>query len=107
MTTRWRSDPAEAAIDINHDGNMFSFFYQSRLRFQRSNGGAVFDCEGLRGGCDGLSSHDGASRDFSYVNIRTAPHAGWTAADAPPGAAVYPCAGQIPANQPSPAHSGL
>src|SRR5258708_33578624 len=67
MTIRWRSDPAEAAIDINHDGNMFSFFYQSRLRFHRSDGGAVFDCEDLRPGCDALPSHDGAAREYTYV----------------------------------------
>src|SRR5258708_15238214 len=98
MTTRWRSDPAEAAIDINHDGNMFSFFYQSRLRFQRSNGGAVFYCEDLKAGRDGFTRPDRASRAFSYAHIETAPHTRGTAADAPTGTGHYPRTAPIPAN---------
>ena len=30
LTTRWREDPTEAAVDPNHDGNAFSFYYLSR-----------------------------------------------------------------------------
>ncbi|HXA41484.1 MAG TPA: hypothetical protein VNV65_01085 [Candidatus Solibacter sp.] len=104
-TTRWRSDPAEAAIDSNHDGNMFSFFYQSRLQFHRSSGG-VFDCEDLRAGCDGLTSRDGAAGDYSYVAIDTSPDSGCAAADAPTGTGIYPWTAQIPARQPAPAQSG-
>ena len=31
LTTRWRDDASEAGVDPHHDGNMFSFYYQSRL----------------------------------------------------------------------------
>ena len=31
LTERWREDPVEAAVDPNHDGNAFSFYYLSRL----------------------------------------------------------------------------
>src|SRR3954447_16096131 len=31
LTTRWRDDAAEAAVDPDRDGNLFSFYYRSRL----------------------------------------------------------------------------
>src|SRR3954447_24205863 len=31
LSNRWRHDAAEAAVDPNRDGNMFSFYYGSRL----------------------------------------------------------------------------
>jgi dienelactone hydrolase len=72
LTQRWRSDPVEAGIDPNHDGNAFSFYYYSRLDFHRAGGG-VYDCENLRDGCPGLipASQDGWSGDYSYIAIDT------------------------------------
>jgi dienelactone hydrolase len=74
LTQRWRSDPVEAGVDPNHDGNAFSFYYYSRLDFHLSNGQA-YDCENLRDGCAGLvpKSQDGWSGDYSYVSIDTTP----------------------------------
>ncbi len=105
MTTRWRNDSAEGAIDSNHDGNMFSFFYQSRLRFHRSTGGALFDCEDMRAGCDGLTNHDGFAGVYSYVTIDTAPDSGCASANAPTGTGIYPWTAKIPASQPAPTQS--
>ncbi len=39
LTQRWRADPVEAAVDPNHDGNAFSFYYYSRLDIHLSGGG--------------------------------------------------------------------
>jgi hypothetical protein len=80
MTNRWRSVPDEAAVDPHHDGNMFSFYYLSRLDIGLSGGGR-FDCEDMRTGCPGLVSDDGFAGDYSYVKIDTAP-------DGPPGPGV-------------------
>jgi hypothetical protein len=45
---RWRSDPVEAGVDPNHDGNAFSFYFYSRLDFGLAGGG-----------------------DYSYISIDT------------------------------------
>jgi hypothetical protein len=74
LTERWRSDPVEAKIDPNHDGNAFSFYYYSRLDIHLANG-KVWDCEDLRDGCAGMvpTSHDGYAGDYSYIKIDTTP----------------------------------
>jgi dienelactone hydrolase len=72
LTQRWRSDPVEAGIDPNHDGNAFSFYYYSRLAFHRF-GGTMFSCEDLREGCPGMTSSDGYPGDYSYIKIDTSP----------------------------------
>jgi dienelactone hydrolase len=72
VTTRWRSDPAEAAIDPSHDGNMFSFYYRSRLDFHLA-GGARFDNEQLRSSATGLAAADGYPGHYSYLAIDTSP----------------------------------
>jgi dienelactone hydrolase len=74
LSQRWRDDPDEAAIDPNHDGNAFSFYYYSRLDIHLANGGA-FDCEDLRDGCAGMvpTSADGYPGDYSYFKIDTTP----------------------------------
>jgi dienelactone hydrolase len=72
LSQRWRTDPVEAGIDPNHDGNAFSFYYYSRLSFHKASGGA-FSCEDLREGCAGMSSSDGYPGDYSYIKIDTTP----------------------------------
>jgi hypothetical protein len=67
LTNRWRHDGQEAAIDPDHDGNMFSFYYPSRLDIKG------FDCEDLRKGCPAMSDRDGVSGDYSYVAIDRSP----------------------------------
>ena len=72
LTTRWRSDSLEAAIDPNHDGNMFSSYYPSRLDIGLAGGGR-FGCEDLRSGCAGMVSDDGRSGGYSYLEVATTP----------------------------------
>jgi dienelactone hydrolase len=89
LTTRWRNDLAEGAIDPNHDANMLSFYYQSRLDVHTAHGGLV-DCEDLRAGCAALTGHDGAPPEFSYVTTDTAPDRGPAPPNAPYGTGLYP-----------------
>ena len=67
VTDRWRNDSAEAAVDPHGDGNMFSFYYRSRLDI------AGFHCENLRAGCAGMESDDGEPPNYSYVKVDTTP----------------------------------
>jgi dienelactone hydrolase len=79
LTSRWRADGQEAAIDQpNHDGNMFSFYYRSRLDIHLTAGG-TFDCENMRPGCPGLLSNDGYQGDYSYIAVDTTPDGSQTA----------------------------
>jgi dienelactone hydrolase len=68
LTTLWRDDAAEAAVDPDGDGNMFSFYYRSRLDIDG------FACEDLRAGCAGMAP-DGRG-DYSYLDLATAPDPG-------------------------------
>jgi dienelactone hydrolase len=72
LTNRWRHDGEEGAIDPNHDGNTFSFYYPSRLDFRLANG-SLFDCEQLRPGCSGLTDDDGYPGEYSYLAIDRSP----------------------------------
>ncbi len=72
LTNRWRSDSAEAAIDPNHDGNLFSSYYRSRLDIGLSGSGG-FTCEDLRAGCPGLVTSDGRPAGYSYLDVATSP----------------------------------
>jgi dienelactone hydrolase len=72
LTNRWREDPAEAAVDPNHDGNAFSFYYPSRLDIHLAAGGA-FDCEEMREGCPGMTGSDGYRGPYSYLAVDTTP----------------------------------
>jgi dienelactone hydrolase len=66
LTTRWRGDKAEAAVDPTGDGNLFSFYYRSRFDFHRSNGAHVV-CNDVRKGCAALTSTDGLNGRYSYL----------------------------------------
>ncbi len=72
LTTRWRNDAAEAAIDPDRDGNMFSFYYRSRLDIGLAGGGR-FECEDIRSGCAGMSSQDGWNGGYSYLDVANSP----------------------------------
>jgi dienelactone hydrolase len=95
LTTRWRNDAPEAAIDLNHDGNEFSFYYQSRLDIHLA-GGRSFDCEDMRAGCAGMTPFDGVRGTYWYVNVDTAPDRGPVPADAPQGTGLYQRTAQLP-----------
>jgi hypothetical protein len=71
LTNRWREDPAEAAVDLHHDGNAMSFYYYSRLDIHRANG-ELFDCENLRKGCAGMVAEPEPG-SYSYLATDTSP----------------------------------
>jgi dienelactone hydrolase len=90
LTQRWRSDPVEAGVDLNHDGNAFSFYYYSRLKLHLASG-RLWDCEDLRNGCAGMTSADGYGGNYAYVTIDT----GHDAVRGP-GAGIAPASGLTP-----------
>jgi dienelactone hydrolase len=71
VTDRWRDDKPEAAVDPDHDGNQFSFYYPSRLDFRLASGKRV-KCENLRSGCASLS-RDCEPVPFSYLALALTP----------------------------------
>src|SRR4051794_22404808 len=86
-TDRWRRDAQEAAVDPHGDGNMFSFYYRSRLAIGLSGGGR-FVCEDMRPGCPGMTAADGFAGDYEYiklVTVRDAPGA------TPAGTGLFGC----------------
>jgi dienelactone hydrolase len=72
LTSRWRHDRANAAVDPKGDGNAFSFYYPSSLKIHRANGSAV-SCADLRKGCSALAGSDGYAGQYSYLAIATSP----------------------------------
>jgi dienelactone hydrolase len=72
LTSRWRNDAAEKAVDPTGDGNMFSWYYRSRLDIGL-HGGGRFKCEDMRTGCQGLLADDGQPKDYEFVKIDTSP----------------------------------
>ena len=72
LTQRWRYDGEEASIDPNHDGNMFSFYYPSRLDIHLANG-RPYDNENLRTDTHGLSFSDGYNGQYAYIDINRSP----------------------------------
>ena len=65
LTTRWHDDAREAAVDPDGDGNLFSFYYRSRLDIDG------FTCEDLRAGCPGMAADGGGP--YSYYDLATSP----------------------------------
>ncbi len=63
LTDRWRSDRLGAQVDLDRDGNLFSFYYPSRLDIR--SGGKRVTCEDLRKGCAALRP-DREKPDFTY-----------------------------------------
>ena len=61
VTDRWRKDQRSASIDPDGDGNLYSFYYRSRISL---DGGKIV-CEDMRKGCPDLKP-DG-SGPFSYL----------------------------------------
>lgn len=68
LTSRWRHDKIAQSVDPSHDGNVFSFYYPSRLDIHRYGGGHVL-CRNLRRGCAALYRRDGVRGAFRYVRI--------------------------------------
>ena len=74
LTTRWRHDGREAAVDPTGDGNLFSRYYRSRLDLGH-HGGRRVRCENLRAGCPALSGRDGRPAGYSYYRVVSRPDA--------------------------------
>ena len=86
LSDRWRSDAPEAAADPSHDGNLFSFYYRSRIaihRFaprRRRHGrlvastapGRLITCDDVRKGCSHLvpKRFDRGPATYSYLDDR-------------------------------------
>ena len=70
LSTRWRSDIGDREVDPEGGGNLFSFYFRSRLDLRRSDG-SRFRCEDLRRGCAGMVSDDGWPARYSYLAIAT------------------------------------
>jgi dienelactone hydrolase len=86
LTDRWHRDADEASIDPDHDGNMFSFYYRSRLNFQLADG-TRYDNENIRDNKGGLGAGDGYNGHYSYVDIDRSPDTGlinWGTCPRPP-----------------------
>jgi dienelactone hydrolase len=88
LTNRWRHDSEEGAVDPNRDGNIFSFYYRSRLDIATAHGRV--DCEDLRDGCPALSDADGYPGSYDYIKIDTAKDGPATASTVPKTAAGLP-----------------
>jgi dienelactone hydrolase len=71
MTSRWRHDAGDLAVDPDDGGNLYSFYFRSRLDIRRNNG-TRFTCEDLRRGCAGLVDDDGAAEPYSFLAVATA-----------------------------------
>jgi dienelactone hydrolase len=71
VTSRWRSDPGDRAADPAGRGNLYSFYYRSRLDIGLS-GGRRFRCEDLRAGKCALAP-DCDAATYSYLAIATSP----------------------------------
>ncbi|MDQ3936375.1 MAG: hypothetical protein M3340_17280, partial [Actinomycetota bacterium] len=70
-TERWRRDPGDLAVDPAGGGNLYSFYYRSRLDIGLANGGR-FRCEDLRTGCPGQAGDDGLAGHYSFLSIAAA-----------------------------------
>jgi hypothetical protein len=75
LSDRWRDDAPGAAVDLRHDGNLFSFYHRSPLAITvrtRRRGRVVaraVRCADLRAGCDALvpRAADGHAGTWSYL----------------------------------------
>ena len=72
LSNRWRSDAPGASVDSQGDGNLFSFYYRSRLDFRLTEGGDEVRCDNLRRGCAALRPErkDGYPGAYWYVDDR-------------------------------------
>lgn len=71
LTDRWLHDGQEAAVDPDHDGNLLSTYYDSRLSIRVA--GHRVACEALRTGCGVLSGRDGYPGVYDFLSVDTAP----------------------------------
>jgi dienelactone hydrolase len=72
LSDRWRNDPGERAVDLQGNGNMYSFYYRSRLAIHAGPGNRLVNCHDLHSGCAALipKRHDGYPGEYSYLSAR-------------------------------------
>jgi hypothetical protein len=70
LSDRWRHDPEGKSVDLQHDGNLFSFYYRSELAIHA--GGNLVTCRDMRRGCPSLIPKrlDGYPGEYSYLRAR-------------------------------------
>jgi dienelactone hydrolase len=73
ITSRWLDDRPEASVDPNREGNMYSFYFRSRLDIGLRGGGR-FRCEDMRRPDCGLQP-DCEPIPFWYIDVVTSPDA--------------------------------
>ena len=70
----WRHDPAGRSVDLQGDGNLFSFYYRSQLAIHARRHGhrRLVTCGDLRKGCPTLvpKRRDGYPGEYSYLRAR-------------------------------------
>jgi hypothetical protein len=71
ITSRWLGDRPEAEVDPNGDGNMFSFYFRSRLDIGLTSG-SRFRCEDMRRPDCGLQP-DCEPVPFWYIDLVRSP----------------------------------
>jgi dienelactone hydrolase len=71
LTDRWRDDARGAAVDLEGDGNLFSFYYRSRLDVGLAGGGRAV-CDDLRAGCASLAP-DSLPPNYDFLADASAP----------------------------------
>ena len=65
MSDRWRADAPGQAVDLNDDGNLFSFYKRSRFDFTDASGTRQV-CDDMRAGCTNMGP-DGDEVPYSFV----------------------------------------
>jgi dienelactone hydrolase len=65
QTDRWRDDAPGRAVDLNGDGNLYSFYLRSRYDFLDASGDEVA-CDDMRAGCSSMGP-DGLPLPYSLV----------------------------------------
>jgi len=74
LSDRWRHDPAGRSVDLQGDGNLFSFYYRSQLAIHARRHGhkRLVTCGDMRKGCPTLvpKRRDGYPGEYSYLRAR-------------------------------------
>jgi len=65
LSDRWRDDAPGAAVDLNADPNVFSFYFRSRFDLTDASGTAQV-CDDMRTGCSNMVP-DGGPVPYSFV----------------------------------------
>ena len=65
VSDRWRADAPGQAVDLNDDGNIFSFYLRSRFDFTDAGGNELV-CDDMRTGCSNMAP-DGDPVPYSFV----------------------------------------